>query len=83
MRSGEVLQFFLIIWDFFLVLLGPGVGGWAGLKTHCGGVHAPVEGRHASTNPMGIEIFSLAMGWIRARVGLLVHGLRWCRTARV
>ncbi len=74
---NEVLQFFLIVAGFLpLVWLGlKNVGGWNGLKaslpsnfTHSWGGMA-----HASTNPMGVDAFGLAMG-----LGFVLSFGYWC-----
>jgi solute:Na+ symporter, SSS family len=74
---NEVLQFFLIVAGFLpLVLIGlKGVGGWTGIKhrlpeafTHSWrGLGSP------ATNPMGIEVFGLAMG-----LGFVLSFGYWC-----
>jgi SSS family solute:Na+ symporter len=74
---NEVLQFFLIIAGFLpLVLLGlRNVGGWTGLKAALpvAYMHQWKGVMHASTNPMGIEIFGLAMG-----LGFVLGSGYWC-----
>jgi SSS family solute:Na+ symporter len=74
---NEVLQFFLIIAGFLpLVLLGlRNVGGWAGLKASLpvAYMHQWKGVMHSSTNPMGIEIFGLAMG-----LGFVLGSGYWC-----
>ena len=64
---NEVLQFFLIVAGFTpLVWIGlRDVGGWQGLKTTLGPAmtHSWRGMSHASTNPLGVEWFSLLMGW--------------------
>jgi SSS family solute:Na+ symporter len=74
---NEVLQFFLIIAGFLpLVLLGlKNVGGWAGLRASVptAYMHEWKGVMHASTNPMGIEIFGLAMG-----LGFVLGSGYWC-----
>jgi SSS family solute:Na+ symporter len=74
---NEVLQFFLIIAGFLpLVLLGlRNVGGWAGLKATLpvAYMHQWKGVMHASTNPMGIEVFGLAMG-----LGFVLGSGYWC-----
>jgi SSS family solute:Na+ symporter len=74
---NEVLQFFLIIAGFLpLVLLGlRNVGGWAGLKATLpvAYMHQWKGVMHSSTNPMGIEIFGLAMG-----LGFVLGSGYWC-----
>jgi solute:Na+ symporter, SSS family len=74
---NEVLQFFLIIAGFLpLVLLGlKNVGGWAGLKATLPAayMHQWKGVLHSSTNPMGIEIFGLAMG-----LGFVLGSGYWC-----
>ncbi|MBM3813301.1 MAG: sodium/solute symporter [Acidimicrobiia bacterium] len=84
---NEVLQFFLIVAGFFpLVMIGlADVGGWGGLKTRLVEV-ATARGfapgayseswRHmtnASSNPMGVEWFGLAMG-----LGFVLSFGYWC-----
>ncbi|HYD55207.1 MAG TPA: sodium:solute symporter family protein [Gemmatimonadaceae bacterium] len=73
---NEVLQFFLIVAGFLpLVVLGlRDVGGWSGLVTRLHGTAAQAgfapgtwtqSWRHmgdAAANPMGVEVFGLAMG---------------------
>ncbi|HEY1897785.1 MAG TPA: sodium:solute symporter family protein [Terracidiphilus sp.] len=74
---NEVLQFFLIIAGFLpLVLLGlRNVGGWGGLKATLpvAYMHQWKGVMHSSTNPMGIEIFGLAMG-----LGFVLGSGYWC-----
>ncbi len=74
---NEVLQFFLIIAGFLpLVLLGlRNVGGWAGLKATLPAayMHQWKGVMHSSTNPMGIEVFGLAMG-----LGFVLGSGYWC-----
>jgi solute:Na+ symporter, SSS family len=74
---NEVLQFFLIIAGFLpLVLLGlKNVGGWGGLKASLpeAYMHQWKGVMHAHTNPMGIEIFGLAMG-----LGFVLGSGYWC-----
>jgi SSS family solute:Na+ symporter len=74
---NEVLQFFLIIAGFLpLVLLGlRNVGGWAGLKATLpvAYMHQWKGVMHSTTNPMGIEIFGLAMG-----LGFVLGSGYWC-----
>src|ERR1700758_2476960 len=74
---NEVLQFFLIIAGFLpLVLLGlKNIGGWAGLKASLptAYMHEWKGIMHSSTNPMGIEIFGLAMG-----LGFVLGSGYWC-----
>jgi SSS family solute:Na+ symporter len=74
---NEVLQFFLIIAGFLpLVLLGlRNVGGWSGLKAALpvAYMHQWKGVMHASTNPMGIEVFGLAMG-----LGFVLGSGYWC-----
>jgi SSS family solute:Na+ symporter len=74
---NEVLQFFLIVAGFLpLTFLGlKNVGGWSGLKEQL-----PVAFTHswhgtgsASTNPMGVEWFGLAMG-----LGFVLSFGYWC-----
>jgi SSS family solute:Na+ symporter len=84
---NEVLQFFLIVFGFLpLVLLGlKDVGGWDGLvaklvKPATDAGFAPGTWTHswaytgsASTNPMGVEWFGLAMG-----LGFVLSFGYWC-----
>jgi SSS family solute:Na+ symporter len=84
---NEVLQFFLIVLGFFpLVLLGlKDVGGWDGLtaKLNTVATSAGYEAgawssawRHldsASSNPMGVEWFGMAMG-----LGFVLSFGYWC-----
>jgi SSS family solute:Na+ symporter len=74
---NEVLQFFLIVAGFFpLVFLGlRSVGGWEGLKQK-----VPPSFSHAwqgmgspETNPLGVEVFGLAMG-----LGFVLSFGYWC-----
>ncbi len=74
---NEVLQFFLIVAGFLpLVYLGlKNVGGWKGLQQAL-----PVSFTHSwkglgdpSTNPLGVEAFSLAMG-----LGFVLSFGYWC-----
>jgi len=84
---NEVLQFFLIVMGFLpLVLIGlRDVGGWSGLTAKLqtvstGAGFAPGAWNHswqylgsASSNPMGVEWFSLAMG-----LGFVLSFGYWC-----
>ena len=84
---NEVMQFFLIVLGFFpLVLLGlKDVGGWSGLTARLasfssGQGFAPGaytdSWQHmgsASTNPMGVEWFGMAMG-----LGFVLSFGYWC-----
>jgi solute:Na+ symporter, SSS family len=74
---NEVLQFFLIVAGFFpLVYLGlKNIGGWAGLKAQLPSayVHSWRGMAHASTNPLGVEWFGLAMG-----LGFVLSFGYWC-----
>jgi len=84
---NEVLQFFLIVFGFLpLVLLGlKDVGGWDGLvaklvKPAINAGFSPDTWTHswshtgsASTNPMGVEWFGLAMG-----LGFVLSFGYWC-----
>ncbi|MGO8902074.1 MAG: sodium:solute symporter family protein [Isosphaeraceae bacterium] len=74
---NEVLQFFLIVAGFLpLVLLGlKNVGGWDGLKHSLptGFTHTWVGMSKASTNPLGVEVFGLAMG-----LGFVLSFGYWC-----
>jgi transporter, SSS family len=84
---NEVLQFFLIVFGFLpLVLLGlKDVGGWDGLvqklvkpATDAGFAagtftHSWAHAGSASSNPMGVEWFGLAMG-----LGFVLSFGYWC-----
>lgn len=84
---NEVLQFFLIVFGFApLVFLGlKDAGGWSGLQgrlatvatAHGFGAGAWTESWHymgsASSNPMGVEWFGLAMG-----LGFVLSFGYWC-----
>jgi SSS family solute:Na+ symporter len=74
---NEVLQFFLIVAGFLpLVLLGlKNVGGWDGLKQTLptGFTHTWVGMSNPSTNPLGVEVFGLAMG-----LGFVLSFGYWC-----
>jgi SSS family solute:Na+ symporter len=77
---NEVLQFFLIVAGFLpLVLLGlRNVGGWSGIQEKLGAenpafVHSWKYMGDASTNPMGVEWFGLAMG-----LGFVLSFGYWC-----
>src|SRR4029079_14649327 len=84
---NEVLQFFLIVFGFLpLVLLGlKQIGGWAGLTRRLGMVattsgmpdgawsHSWALTGSATTNPMGVEWFGLAMG-----LGFVLSFGYWC-----
>jgi SSS family solute:Na+ symporter len=84
---NEVLQFFLIVLGFLpLVLLGlKDVGGWSGLTEKLSSVATSAgfapgawteSWRHldsASSNPMGVEWFGLAMG-----LGFVLSFGYWC-----
>src|SRR5271165_6707158 len=74
---NEVLQFFLIIAGFLpLVLIGlKNVGGWSGLKASLpqAYTHSWQGLGHASTNPLGVEWFGLAMG-----LGFVLSFGYWC-----
>jgi solute:Na+ symporter, SSS family len=74
---NEVLQFFLIIAGFLpLVLLGlKDVGGWEGLRASLDQkmVHTWVGMGDTSTNLMGVEWFSMAMG-----LGFVLSFGYWC-----
>jgi solute:Na+ symporter, SSS family len=84
---NEVLQFFLIVFGFLpLVLLGlHDVGGWAGLSAGLARVatsqgYAPGAWSESwkfmgatSSNPMGVEWFSMAMG-----LGFVLSFGYWC-----
>ena len=74
---NEVLQFFLVIAGFApLVWLGlRKVGGWQGLQANLGPAYTHVwHGMaSASTNPMGVDWFGLAMG-----LGFVLSFGYWC-----
>ena len=75
---NEVLQFFLIIAGFLpLVLIGlKNVGGWSGLKAAMPNpsyLHSWQGMAHANTNPLGVEVFGLAMG-----LGFVLSFGYWC-----
>ncbi len=84
---NEVLQFFLIVFGFFpLVMLGlKQVGGWNGLVAKLADVsvargfepgawtHSWAHTGAANQNPMGIEVFGLAMG-----LGFVLSFGYWC-----
>jgi len=74
---NEVLQFFLIVAGFLpLVYLGlRNVGGWSGLKAALPEtyMHSWKGMEHASTNPLGVEVFGLAMG-----LGFVLSFGYWC-----
>lgn len=74
---NEVLQFFLIIAGFLpLVLIGlKSVGGWSGLKASLpqAYTHSWQGMAHANTNPLGVEVFGLAMG-----LGFVLSFGYWC-----
>src|ERR1700760_4433877 len=74
---NEVLQFFLIIAGFLpLVLIGlKNVGGWSGLKASLpqNYMHSWQGKAHANTNPLGMEVFGLAMG-----LGFVLSFGYWC-----
>jgi solute:Na+ symporter, SSS family len=74
---NEVLQFFLIVAGFLpLVYLGlRDVGGWSGLQRDLPATltHAWRGFGDASTNPMGVEVFGLAMG-----LGFVLSFGYWC-----
>jgi SSS family solute:Na+ symporter len=74
---NEVLQFFLIVAGFFpLVYLGlKNVGGWSGLvnKVPPAFTHAWRGMGSADTNPLGVEVFGLAMG-----LGFVLSFGYWC-----
>jgi SSS family solute:Na+ symporter len=74
---NEVLQFFLIVAGFLpLVWIGlKNVGGWNGIKTALGPTytHSWRGMEHASTNPLGVEWFSLVMG-----LGFVLSFGYWC-----
>lgn len=74
---NEVLQFFLIVAGFLpLVWIGlKHVGGWTGIKHALGPAytHSWRGMEHASTNPLGVEWFSLVMG-----LGFVLSFGYWC-----
>lgn len=74
---NEVLQFFLIVAGFLpLVWIGmKHVGGWSGIKQALGPAytHSWRGMEHASTNPLGVEWFSLVMG-----LGFVLSFGYWC-----
>ena len=74
---NEVLQFFLIVAGFApLVFLGlRDVGGWSGLKTNLppAFVHAWAGMGSPHNNPLGVEWFSLVMGF-----GFVLSFGYWC-----
>ena len=74
---NEVLQFFLIVAGFLpLVWIGlRNVGGWQGIKQQLpiSMVHSWRGMAHASTNPLGVEWFGLAMG-----LGFVLSFGYWC-----
>ncbi len=74
---NEVLQFFLIVAGFLpLVWIGlRNVGGWEGVKAKLGPAytHSWRGMEHASTNPFGVEWFSLCMG-----LGFVLSFGYWC-----
>jgi solute:Na+ symporter, SSS family len=74
---NEVLQFFLIVAGFLpLVWIGlKNVGGWNGLKHSLPSAytHSWRGMEHASTNPLGVEVFGLAMG-----LGFVLSFGYWC-----
>jgi len=74
---NEVLQFFFIVAGFLpLVLLGlKDVGGWQGLtqKIDPRFTHVWAGMSHASTSPLGVEWFGLAMG-----LGFVLSFGYWC-----
>lgn len=74
---NEVVQFFLIVAGFLpLTWLGlKNVGGWQGIvqKLPTAFTHSWVGMSHASTNPLGVEVFGLAMG-----LGFVLSFGYWC-----
>ena len=74
---NEVLQFFLIVAGFLpLVWIGlRNVGGWSGIQQKLGPAmtHSWRGMGHASTNPLGVEWFGLAMG-----LGFVTSFGYWC-----
>ena len=74
---NEVVQFFLIVAGFLpLTWLGlRNVGGWQGIvhKLPTAFTHSWVGMQHASTNPLGVEVFGLAMG-----LGFVLSFGYWC-----
>jgi len=74
---NEVVQFFLIVAGFLpLTWLGlKSVGGWHGIvqKLPPAFTHSWVGMSHASTNPLGVDVFGLAMG-----LGFVLSFGYWC-----
>jgi solute:Na+ symporter, SSS family len=74
---NEVLQFFLIVAGFMpLVYLGlHDVGGWQGIRATLAAnlTHTWVGMRTPSTNPMGVDVFGVAMG-----LGFVLSFGYWC-----
>jgi SSS family solute:Na+ symporter len=74
---NEVLQFFLIVAGFApLVWVGLGrVGGWRGLQASLApaDTHVWAGAAHASTNPLGVDLFGLVMG-----LGFVLSFGYWC-----
>src|SRR5467141_3037770 len=74
---NEVVQFFLIVAGFLpLTWLGlKNVGGWHGIvqKLPNAFTHSWVGMSHASTNPLGVDVFGLAMG-----LGFVLSFGYWC-----
>jgi SSS family solute:Na+ symporter len=74
---NEVVQFFLIVAGFLpLTWLGlKNVGGWQGIvqKLPAAFTHSWVGMSQASTNPLGVDVFGLAMG-----LGFVLSFGYWC-----
>jgi len=74
---NEVVQFFLIVAGFLpLTWLGlKNVGGWHGIvqKLPAAFTHSWVGMSQASTNPLGVDVFGLAMG-----LGFVLSFGYWC-----
>jgi SSS family solute:Na+ symporter len=74
---NEVLQFFLIVAGFVpLVYLGlKDVGGWEGLRQTLPAAmtHSWRGMAHASTNPLGVDVFGVSMG-----LGFVLSFGYWC-----
>jgi SSS family solute:Na+ symporter len=74
---NEVVQFFLIVAGFLpLTWLGlKSVGGWHGIvqKLPAAFTHSWVGMSQASTNPLGVDVFGLAMG-----LGFVLSFGYWC-----
>ena len=74
---NEVLQFFLIVLGFapLAILAVDKAGGWSGMATRIPPVmtHSWEHVRHASENPMGVEVFGLTAG-----LGFVLSFGYWC-----